>query len=73
MRASKAGLVRNVLALKGVGKVYVEDVVQFEVIAPQLQVALEGPKVRYLNRPAKYSVRDQSEATWRTTDCQVWR
>ena len=56
MRASKAGLVRNVLALKGVGKVYVEDVVQFEVIAPQLQVALEGPKVRYLDRPAKYSV-----------------
>jgi uncharacterized repeat protein (TIGR01451 family) len=56
MRGSKAGLVRNVLALKGVGKVYVEDVVQFEVIAPQLQVALEGPKVRYLNRPAKYSV-----------------
>jgi len=57
MRASKAGLVRNVLALKGVGgKVYVEDVVQFEVIAPQLQVALDGPKVRYLDRPAKYSV-----------------
>ena len=56
MRASKAGLVRNVLALKGVGKLYVEDVVQFEVIAPQLQVALEGPKVRYLDRPAKYAV-----------------
>ena len=56
LRASKAGLVRNVLSLRGTGKTYVEDVAQFEVIAPQLQVALEGPKVRYLDRPAKYSV-----------------
>ena len=56
LRASKAGLVRNVLSLRGTGKTYVEDVAQFEVIAPQLEVALEGPKVRYLDRPAKYSV-----------------
>ena len=56
LRASKAGLARNVLALRGTGKVYVEDVVQLEVIAPQLQVAMTGPKVRYLERPAKYAV-----------------
>jgi len=56
LRANKAGLARNVLALRGTGKVYVEDVVQFEVIAPQLQVAMTGPKVRYLERPAKYAV-----------------
>ena len=56
LRANKAGLARNVLALRGTGKVYVEDVVQFEVIAPQLQVAMTGPKIRYLERPAKYAV-----------------
>ncbi len=71
MRATKAGLVRNVLILKGVGKVYVEDAVQFEVIAPQLQVALEGPKVRYLERPAKYSVTVANPGTAPANDIEL--
>lgn len=71
MRATKAGLVRNVLILKGVGKVYVEDALQFEVIAPQLQVALEGPKVRYLERPAKYSVTVANPGTAPANDIEL--
>ncbi len=54
--ADKAGPVVNMLTARGDGSLRVENKRQLEVVAPQLDVALEGPKRRYLERQATYQL-----------------
>jgi uncharacterized repeat protein (TIGR01451 family) len=54
--AKQAGPVTNVLVVHGEGNLRAEGRCNLEVIAPQLDIALEGPKKRYLEREATYQV-----------------
>ena len=46
----------NLLVARGDGNLRAEDRLQLEVVAPQLDVATDGPKRRYLEREATYVV-----------------
>lgn len=54
LTAAQAGRMTNLLVGRGEGDLRVEDRFEVEVLAPQLDVALEGPKRRYLEREATY-------------------
>ncbi|MCY2989679.1 MAG: hypothetical protein NTY19_17645 [Planctomycetota bacterium] len=56
LKAVKAGLVENLLLVRGAGNLVVKDTIQVEVISPALQIGLSGPKLRYLEREATYEV-----------------
>lgn len=56
LKAAQAGIVENILVARSDDTVVAEDRLQLEVVAPQLRVGLTGPKVRYLDRQATYSV-----------------
>lgn len=56
LNAVAAGRVQNVLRARADGNLTAEHAVELEVVAPKLQVAMTGPKLRYLERPAKYTV-----------------
>jgi uncharacterized repeat protein (TIGR01451 family) len=52
--ANRAGAVSNVLTARGDGNLQVQNECKLEVVAPALNVAVEGPKKRYLERQATY-------------------
>jgi uncharacterized repeat protein (TIGR01451 family) len=54
--AASAGPLTNVVTARGEGSLAAEVQTPIEVIAPQLQVALAGPKRRYLERNATHSI-----------------
>ncbi|WP_207395773.1 DUF11 domain-containing protein [Bremerella alba] len=56
LNAVSAGRVQNILRARADGNLTAEHSVELEVTAPKLQVAMTGPKKRYLERPAKYTV-----------------
>jgi len=55
LTAAQAGRIGNVLVARGEANLRVEDRFEVEVLAPQLDVTLEGPKRRYLEREATYT------------------
>jgi|GEM_PF-1868507 len=56
LKAAKPGMVENVIMARGDAGLVAQDQAQLEVIAPQLQVGLEGPTLRYLARQATFTV-----------------
>lgn len=56
LRAAKVGTVTNVIQGEGDGALRSETKTQVEIVAPALSVAIEGPKRRYLDRQATYTV-----------------
>jgi len=56
LKAEHAGRVLNSLTARGDDGIRAEAKCEFDVVAPALQVALEGPSKRYLERPATYTV-----------------
>lgn len=54
LTADRAGRLTNLLTARGEGNLRAEDRFDLEVIAPQLEVAVAGPKRRYLEREAAY-------------------
>ncbi len=56
LKADKPGLIRNEILVRGEGNLIARHSVELEVVAPALQVSLNGPKRRYLERPATYEV-----------------
>ena len=54
LTANRAGPIINLLAVRGDGSLQAEDKRNIEVVAPALDVAVEGPKKRYLEREATY-------------------
>lgn len=71
LNAEKAGKVVNVLSARAQGNLQVQQQVEFEVIAPGLTVALQGPERRYLERPATYEVSVQNPGTAPAHDVQI--
>ena len=56
LKAAKAGQVINRLIARGDAQLISQQETEFTVVAPQLQVAVQGPKRRYLERPATYTM-----------------
>ena len=54
--ASRPGPATNLLSARGDGNLRAEHKLDLEVLAPQLDVVLEGPKRRYLERQATYQL-----------------
>jgi uncharacterized repeat protein (TIGR01451 family) len=56
MKAVKAGRFTNALFARGEGAARAECKSEIEIIAPALELQIEGPKRRYLDRQATYTV-----------------
>jgi uncharacterized repeat protein (TIGR01451 family) len=56
LKAVKPGTVLNLLHAKGDGKLATEAKTQIDVVAPALAVEIDGPKKRFLDRQATYTV-----------------
>ena len=71
LTAEKAGKVTNTLTARAQGNLQVQQQVEFEVIAPALTVAVQGPERRYLERPATYEVSVENPGTAAAHDVQI--
>jgi uncharacterized repeat protein (TIGR01451 family) len=71
MRADKPGIVQNVIRVHGDAKLAAQHAVQIEIVAPQLQVAVEGPKRRFLERPATYALQVYNPGTAAARDVEL--
>lgn len=71
MLAEQAGKVVNTLTARADGNLQVEQEVDFEVIAPALKLAVEGPDRRYLERPATYQVTIENPGTAAAKDVEI--
>jgi uncharacterized repeat protein (TIGR01451 family) len=56
LRAVKPGTAVNLLTVRGDGQLLAEDKSALTVLAPALDVALEGPRRRFLDRQATYTL-----------------
>lgn len=63
LTAAAAGMVTNVVRVKGDGDLQAEHTAELEVLAPQLVTEISGPKRRYLDRNATYSLRVANPGT----------
>ncbi len=54
LTANRPGRTTNVLSVRGNGNLRADHKLDLEVLAPQLDVAVDGPKRRYLERQATY-------------------
>lgn len=71
LTAEKPGLVVNALTARADGNLTVNQEVEFEVIAPALQLSVEGPERRYLERPATYKVVIENPGTAPAHDIEL--
>jgi uncharacterized repeat protein (TIGR01451 family) len=71
LTAEKAGKVTNAITARAQGNLQVQQQMEFEVIAPALAVAVQGPERRYLERPATYEVSVQNPGTAAAHDVQI--
>jgi len=56
LTATKRGIIENIITCRADGDLAAEHRVGVEVIAPELEVSLDGPRRRYLERPATYTI-----------------
>ncbi len=63
LKARLAGLAINSLTIRGEGRLMDRSVAEIEVVAPELQVGISGPRVRYLDREASYVIQVANPGT----------
>lgn len=71
LSAEKAGQIQNVMTARADASLQVEAGCEFEVIAPELALSIEGPQKRYLERPATYKVSIDNPGTATAHDVQL--
>jgi uncharacterized repeat protein (TIGR01451 family) len=71
LTAEQAGVVHNVMTARADANLEVQAEAVFEVVAPELQVAIDGPQKRYLERPATYQVSIENPGTASARDVQL--
>lgn len=54
--AKTAGIIQNILTVRGKGQIENRSIEPMRIVAPALQVSLRGPAIRYLDRQTTYSV-----------------
>ena len=63
LQAAEPGTVQNILVARAEGGLYAEHRLQMEVVAPKLHVRIDGPRQRYLERPATFTVAIENPGT----------
>jgi len=71
LTAEQAGQVDNVMTARADANLQVQASCQFEVIAPVLQLTVDGPQRRYLERPATYQVNVDNPGTASAKEVQL--
>lgn len=71
LTAEQAGRVINTMTAKADAGLHVEASCEFEVIAPDLQVSVDGPDRRFLERPATYQVSIDNPGTAPAKEVQL--
>jgi uncharacterized repeat protein (TIGR01451 family) len=71
LTAEQAGRISNAMTVRADAGLEVEAVCEFEVIAPDLKVSVDGPKQRYLERPATYTVSIDNPGTAAAKEVQL--
>jgi uncharacterized repeat protein (TIGR01451 family) len=71
MGTVKAGQVVNTLMARGEGQLQAEQRSEFTIVAPQLEVSMQGPKRRYLERQATYTVTVSNPGTAPAKEVQL--
>jgi uncharacterized repeat protein (TIGR01451 family) len=71
LRAEKAGVVQSRIKVRGEGNLAAQHVAQIEIVAPRLQVAVEGPKLKFLERQATYVVQIANPGTAAARDVEL--
>jgi uncharacterized repeat protein (TIGR01451 family) len=71
LKAEKPGIIKNTIRLVGDDGLTAEQTVAVEVIAPKLEVALQGPSRRFLERTAKYELQVANAGTAAATNVEI--
>jgi uncharacterized repeat protein (TIGR01451 family) len=71
LRAERAGVVQNRIQVRGEANLAAQHVIQIEVVAPQLQLSVEGPKRRFLERQATYTLQVANPGTAPARDVEL--
>jgi len=71
LKAEQPGIIQNTIRLVGDDGLTAEQTVSVEVIAPTLEVALEGPSRRFLERQAKYELNIANSGTAAATNVEI--
>jgi uncharacterized repeat protein (TIGR01451 family) len=71
LRAQRPGAAACQFAAREDSQTLAEDRVALDIVAPQLQVGVAGPKVRYLDRQATYSISVANPGTAAATNLEV--
>lgn len=71
LTAEQAGLINNMMVARGDANLEVQANCEFEVIAPALKVSIDGPTMRYLDRPATYTVNIENPGTASAKELQL--
>ena len=71
LKAEQPGIIENTIRLVGDDGLTAEETVSVEVIAPKLEVALEGPSRRFLERQAKYQLNVANAGTASATNVEI--
>ncbi len=71
LTAEQAGKINNVMTARADANLRVEASCEFEVIAPELLLTIEGPQRRYLERPATYRISVDNPGTATAQEVQL--
>jgi uncharacterized repeat protein (TIGR01451 family) len=71
LTAEQAGRINNAMTARADASLEVEANCEFEIIAPVLKVSVAGPKQRYLERPATYTVSVNNPGTAPAKEVQL--
>jgi len=71
LTARQAGEVLNKVIARAEGNLQVEQVAAFQIVAPALQVAIQGPERRYLERRATYELSISNPGTASAKDVEL--
>jgi len=71
LTAEQAGKINNVMTARADASLQVEANCEFEILAPELQLSVEGPKRRFLERAATYRVNVDNPGTATAKDVQL--
>lgn len=71
LNAEQAGIIDNTMTARADANLQAAASVQFEIIAPALALTVDGPKRKYLERPATFVVRVDNPGTASAQDVQL--
>jgi len=71
LTAEQAGKINNVMTARADANLRVEANCEFEIVAPELQLTIEGPQRRYLERPATYQINVDNPGTATAQEIQL--